>query len=67
MLCAALQAYDENVQELKRLQWVHETGQMQHITTVAWQAKQEAMLQSAKLSQDRALSMQAGLCIAVVM
>ena len=64
---AALQAYDENVQELNRLRWVHETSQMQHITTLAWQAKQEAMLQSVKHSQDRVASLQVGPCIALVM
>lgn len=57
-LAFALQAYEENVQELNRLRWICETSQMQHITTLAWQAKQEAMLQSAQhssqLSIDRA-------------
>ena len=47
------QEYEEHVQELERLRWVHEASQLQHITTVAWQAKQEAMLAALKFTNTR--------------
>ena len=53
-----VQAYEEHVQELDRLRWIHEASQMQYITTLAWQAKQEAMLDSIRLTIHRASSLQ---------
>lgn len=53
-----MQAYEDDVQELDRLRWIHEASQMQHITTLAWQAKQEAMLGSMRASVDRVATMQ---------
>ncbi|KAL0051380.1 hypothetical protein WJX82_006427 [Trebouxia sp. C0006] len=52
------QAYEDHVQELDRLRWIHEASQMQHVTTLAWQAKQEAMLESTRVSISRAASVQ---------
>ena len=49
-----MQAYEDHVQELDRLRWVLETSHMQHVTTLAWQAKQAAMLDSMQVSIDRA-------------
>lgn len=48
-----MQAYEEQVQELERLRWILETSHMQHVTTLAWQAKQAAMLDSMQVSIDR--------------
>ena len=55
---ALTQAYEDHVQELDRLRWIHEASQMQHVTTLAWQAKQEAMLESTRGSISRAASVQ---------
>lgn len=55
---ALVQAYEEHVQELDRLRWIHEPGQLQLITALAWQAKQEAMLASAKASLDKPSALQ---------
>ena len=55
---ALTQAYEDHVQELDRLRWIHEASQMQHVTTLAWQAKQEAMLESTRVSISRAASVQ---------
>ena len=55
---ALMQAYEDHVQELDRLRWIHEASQMQHVTTLAWQAKQEAMLESTRVSISRAASVQ---------
>lgn len=43
------------------MRWIHEASQLQLITALAWQAKQEAMLASAKASiaQPSALQVQA--------
>lgn len=49
-----MQAYEEHVHELERLRWILETSHMQHVTTLAWQAKQAAMLDSTQVSIDRA-------------
>lgn len=53
-----MQAYEEHVQELDRLRWIHAASQMQYVTTLAWQAKQEAMLESTRVSISRAASVQ---------
>ena len=53
-----MQAYEEHVQELDRLRWIHEASQLQLITALAWQAKQEAMLASAKASIDKPSALQ---------
>ena len=58
-----VQAYEEHVQELDRLRWIHEASQMQYITTLAWQAKQEAMLDSIRLTIHRASSLQVKVCV----
>ena len=44
------------------MRWIHEASQMQLVTALAWQAKQEAMLASAKASieQPSALQVSAG-------
>lgn len=55
---ALVQAYEDHVQELDRLRWIHEASQMQYVTTLAWQAKQEAMLESTRVSISRAASVQ---------
>ena len=55
---ALMQAYEDHVQELDRLRWIHEASQMQYVTTLAWQAKQEAMLESTRVSISRAASVQ---------
>ena len=55
---AVVQAYEEHVQELDRLRWIHEASQLQLITALAWQAKQEAMLASAKASIDKPSALQ---------
>lgn len=55
---ALTQAYEDHVQELDRLRWIHEASQMQYVTTLAWQAKQEAMLESTRVSISRAASVQ---------
>ena len=60
MLC--LQEYEEHVQELERLRWVHEASQMQHVTTLAWQAKQQAMLACLKASTARAGGLEVCTC-----
>ena len=49
-----MQAYEEHVQELERLRWILETSHVQHVTTLAWQAKQAAMLDSMQVSINRA-------------
>ena len=61
--CAKVQAYEEHVQELDRLRWIHEASQMQYITTLAWQAKQEAMLDSIRLTIHRASSLKVKVCV----
>ena len=64
---AVQEEYEEQLQELERLRWVHETSQMQHITTLAWQAKQEAMLHVLKAADSRATAIEVALhdqCIA---
>ncbi len=53
-----MQAYEDHVQELDRLCWIHEASHMQYVTTLAWQAKQEAMLESTRVSISRAASVQ---------
>lgn len=53
-----MQAYEEHVQELDRLRWIYEASQLQLITALAWQAKQEAMLASAKASIDKPSALQ---------
>lgn len=57
---AAQEEYEEQVQELERLRWVHEASQVQHITALAWQAKQEAMLHVLKAATARATPIQVG-------
>lgn len=57
-----MQKYEEHVQELERLRWVHEVSQMQHVTTLAWQAKQEAMLATLKASVTRRGAIEVYLC-----
>ncbi len=53
-----MQAYEDHVQELDRLRWIHDASQMQYVTMLAWQAKQEAMLESTRVSISRAASVQ---------
>lgn len=53
-----MQAYEEHVQELDRLRWIHEASQLQLVTALAWQAKQEAMLASAKASIEQSSALQ---------
>ena len=46
------------MQELDRLRWIQEASQLQYITALAWQAKQEAMLHAAKASIQRSSVLQ---------
>ena len=57
-----MQGHEEQVQELERLRWIHEASQLQYVTTLAWQAKQEAMLESVRVSIDRAGVLQVAPC-----
>ena len=48
------------------MRWVHEAGQLQNVTTLAWQAKQEAMLAALKVTATRSGALEVRKYVAVL-